>query len=143
MSDINSHEANSAAYLSAIGVSAATRNLQAFTSEFNEMSQQSIEHAKETIEKLRNARGLAEVLAIQSGYVRETVEHVLQHTRRFSELLTSLPLDMSKSYAELWSKSLKTTEEAGEKAAAEAERLSRPFQNSEPTSGQSESPRSA
>ena len=135
MSDINPHEANRAAELSATGVSAATRNLQAFTAEFNEMSQQSIEHTKETIEKLRSARGLAEVLAIQSGYVRETVEHVLQHTRRISELLTSLPLEMSKSYAELWSKSLttaiKTTEEAGYKATAEAERLSQPFQNSE------------
>ena len=134
MSDINPLEANGAADLNAASASAATRNLQAFAAEFNEMSQQSIEHTKEAIEKLRNARGVAEVLAIQSGYIRESVEHVLQHTRRFSELLTSLPLEMSKSYAELWSKSLttaiKTTEEAGEKAAAEAERLSQPFQNS-------------
>ena len=134
MSDINPLEANGAADLNAASASAATRNLQAFAAEFNEMSQQSIEHTKEAIEKLRNARGVAEVLAIQSGYIREAVEHVLQHTRRFSELLTSLPLEMSKSYAELWSKSMKTaietTEEAGEKAAAEAERLSQPFQNS-------------
>ena len=134
MSDINPLEANGAADLNAASASAATRNLQAFAAEFNEMSQQSIEHTKEAIEKLRNARGVAEVLAIQSGYIRESVEHVLQHTRRFSELLTSLPLEMSKSYAELWSKSMKTaietTEEAGEKAAAEAERLSQPFQNS-------------
>jgi hypothetical protein len=134
MSDINPREANGGADPNAVSVSAATGNLQAFATEINEMSRQSIEHASQTIEKLRNARGLAEVLAIQSGYVREAVEHVLQHTRRFSELLTSLPLELSKSYAEVWSKSMKTaiktTEEAGEKAAAEAERLSQPFRNS-------------
>ena len=134
MSDINPREASSAADLNAVSTLAATRNLQAFAAEFNEMSRQSIEHATETIEKLRSARGLAEVLAIQTGYVREAVEHVLQHSRRFSELLTSLPLELSKSYAEVWSKSMKkaieTTQEAGEKAVSEAERLSQPFQNS-------------
>ena len=134
MSDINPREANGGADPNAVSVSAATGNLQAFATEINEMSRQSIEHASQTIEKLRNARGLAEVLAIQSGYVREAVEHVLQHTRRFSELLTSLPLELSKSYAEVWSKSvktaIKTTEEAGDKAVAEAERLSEPFRHS-------------
>ncbi len=98
------------------------------------MSRQSIEHTTETIEKLRNAHGMTEVLAIQSSYVREAMEHVLQHTRRFSELLTAFPLELSKSYAELWSKSVKsaiqTTQDAGEKAVAEAERLSQPFRGS-------------
>jgi phasin family protein len=134
MSDINPREANGTADLNAVSVSAATLNLQAFAAEISEMSRQSIEHTTETIEKLRNARGLAEVLAIQSGYVREAVENVLQHTRRFSELLTSLPLELSKSYAEVWSKSMKTTvkttEDAAEKAVAEAKRLSQPFQHS-------------
>jgi phasin family protein len=132
MSDINPRGADGVAGSNL--VSAATRNLQAFAAEINEMSRQSIEHTSETIEKLRSARGLAEVLAIQSGYVRQAVEHVLQHTRRISELLTSLPLELSKSYAEVWSKSMttaiKTTEEAGEKAVAEAEHLSQPFRNS-------------
>ncbi len=134
MSDINPRGADAAADLNAVSVSAATRNLQAIAAEINEMSRQSIEHTSETIEKLRNAHGLAEVVAIQSGYVREAVEHVLQHTRRFSELMTSFPLELSKSYAEVWSKSvktaIKTTEEAGDKAVAEAERLSEPFRRS-------------
>jgi hypothetical protein len=134
MSEINRSGAESAAELNAASVSAATRNLQAFAAEISEMSRQSIEHATETIEKLRNAHGMAEVLAIQSSYVREAMEHVLQHTRRFSELLTAFPLELSKSYADLWSKSvtgaIRTTEDAGEKAMAEAERLSRPFRSS-------------
>jgi hypothetical protein len=134
MSEINRSGAESAAELNAASVSAATRNLQAFAAEINEMSRQSIEHTTETIEKLRNAHGMAEVLAIQSSYVREAMEHVLQHTRKFSELLTAFPLELSKSYADLWSKSVKsaiqTTQDAGEKAVAEAERLSQPFRGS-------------
>lgn len=134
MSEINRSGAESAAELNAASVSAATRNLQAFAAEINEMSRQSIEHTTETIEKLRSAHGMAEVLAIQSSYVREAMEHVLQHTRRFSELLTAFPLELSKSYADLWSKSVKsaiqTTQDAGEKAVAEAERLSQPFRGS-------------
>ncbi|MGO9672972.1 MAG: phasin family protein [Methylocella sp.] len=134
MSDINARGANAAADLNAVSVSAATRNLQAFADEINEMSRQSIDHATETIEKLRNARGFAEVLAIQSSYIREAVDHVLQHTRRFSELMTSFPLELSKSYAEVWSQSVKpaitTTEEAGERAVMETERLSQPFRRS-------------
>lgn len=124
---------NKAAAADAISVSAATGNLQAFAAEVSDMSRQSIEHASETLEKLRGAHGMAEVLAIQSAYVREAMEHLLQHTRRFSELLTCFPLEMSRSYAEMWSKSMqtamKTTREAGEKAAAGVERLSQPFRN--------------
>jgi hypothetical protein len=134
MSETNRSGAESAAELNAASVSAATRNLQAFAAEISEMSRQSVEHTTETIEKLRNAHGITEVLAIQSSYVREAMEHVLQHTRRFSELLTAFPLELSKSYADLWSKSVKsaiqTTQDAGEKAVAEAERLSQPFRGS-------------
>ncbi len=133
MSDINSRGIGAATELNAIGASAATRNLQAFAAEINEMSRQSIEHTTETLEKLGHARGVAEVLAIQTSYMREAVEHVLQHTRKLSELLTSFPLELSKSYAEVWSRSvksaIKSTEEAGEKAVAEAQRLSQPFRN--------------
>lgn len=125
---------NAAGDLAAAAIFASTRNLQAFAAEMNEMSRQSVEHASETIEKLRGARGLTEVLAIQSGYVREALEHAMRHTRRLGELMASVPLEMSKSCGEAWSKSMKTamktTEEASEKAVANAERLAQPFRDS-------------
>jgi hypothetical protein len=123
-----------AADLSAASVSAATKNLQAFAAEISEMSRQTVEHASETIEKLRNAGGLAEVMAIQSTYMREVLEHFMQHTRKFTELIASVPLEMSRSYTEAWSKSVKTaietTEDAAEKTLANAERLAQPFRDS-------------
>ncbi len=113
----------------AAGLTAATRNLQAFAAEIAEMSRQSIEHTTETIEKLRQAHGLSDVLAIQTSYVREAFEHLSQHARKFSELMASFPLEMSKTYTEAWTKSLKTavdaTKEAGEKAAENIERLTK------------------
>ncbi|VFU08672.1 Phasin family protein [Methylocella tundrae] len=133
MSDINLKDANAAADLSASTLSSTTKNLQAFAAEIAEMSRQSIEHTTDTIEKLRNARGLSEILTIQTNFMREAFEHLSQHTRKFSELMTSLPLEMSKTYAQLWTKSLdsgvRTVEEAGEKAAANVERLSQTYRN--------------
>jgi hypothetical protein len=110
------------------GVSAASRNLHAFASEIAEMSKQSLEHATETLEKLRGARGMSEILAIQTGFVREAFEHIAQHTRKFSELLTALPIEMTKTYQDAWTKSIsaavRTSEEAGRKAVDGVEHFS-------------------
>lgn len=70
MSDINLKDANAAADLSASTLSSTTKNLQAFAAEIAEMSRQSIEHTTDTIEKLRNARGLSEILTIQTNFMR-------------------------------------------------------------------------
>jgi phasin family protein len=133
MSDINLKDAHVAADLSASTLSSTTKNLQAFAAEIAEMSRQSIEHTTDTIEKLRSARGLSEILTIQTNFMREAFEHLSQHTRKFSELMTSLPLEMSKTYAQLWTKSLdsgvRTVEEAREKAVANGERLSQTYRN--------------
>lgn len=87
------------------GVEAASKNMQMLTSELAEMSKQSFEHATQTLEKLRNARTMDEVLAIQTDFVKEAVEHVVQHTRRLGELMSSGPMEMMKTYQEAMLKS--------------------------------------
>lgn len=123
--------ATEAAGLAANSVSAASKNLQAFASEIAEMSRESLEHATNTMEQLRNARGMSEILAIQTSFVRESFEHIARHTRKFSELLAALPIEMTKTYQEAWSKSINTAvntvEEASRKAAAGVEHLSDEF----------------
>ncbi len=133
MSDVNLKDLGKAADLGASNVSAASKTLQAFATEVSEMSRESIEHASDAIEKLHNARGLSEVLAIQTAYMREAFEHFSQHTRKFSELMASFPLEMSKSCTDAWTTSLntavKTTEDAREKMTANVERLSQTYRN--------------
>ena len=53
-----------------------------------------------------------------------------QHARKFSEMMASFPLEMSKTYTEAWTKSLQTaadaTKQAGEKADENVERFTNP-----------------
>jgi phasin family protein len=110
------------------GVTATSKNLQAFAGEIAQMSKESLEHATETIEKLRNAHGIDEILAIQTSFMKEAFEHAAQHTRKFSELIAAFPMELTKTYHDAWTKSVKaavqTTEGAGQTVAANVERIS-------------------
>lgn len=125
---------HTAADLSAANMSAASRNMQAFAAEIGEMSRQSIEHFSNTMEKMRNARGLSEILAIQTSYMREALERFMVHARRFSEIVTAAPVEMSKGYTNAWSKSantaIKTAEDATGDAMANAARIGQQVRDS-------------
>ncbi len=109
-------------------VGAASKNLQALATEMAEASKESFDHATKTLEKLRTAHSVEEVLAIQTTFVKEAFEHAAQHTKRFNELLTAFPLEMTKTYQDALTKcvnaAVKTTEAAGQAMAANVERFS-------------------
>lgn len=117
-----------AAENAAAAVSTVSKNMQAIASEYLEISKQSFEHTTQTLEKLRNARGMEEVFAIQTNFVKEAFENSAQHARRFSELLGVLPSEIAKTYQDAWRKSLnsfvQTTETATQTAAENVDRLS-------------------
>ena len=133
MSDINRQAADAAAETSAAASTAGTA-FHALAAEMAEMSRQSLERATSTIEKLRAAGGINEVFAIQSQYLREAFDHGARNSRRFAELMASLPLEMGKSYAQTLSKVVaaagEQAEEAGAKAAANVENLTQQIRNS-------------
>ncbi|MGA2639111.1 phasin family protein [Methylocella sp.] len=88
MSHVN--DSDLAADLSATGDSARNA-LQAFVAEISEVSSQSLELANSAIEKLRDARSLPEILAIQTDYAQGAFELLSRHTRSFTTLMTSFP----------------------------------------------------
>ena len=73
-----------------------------------EISKQSFEHASQTLEKLRGARGMEEIMAIQANYVKEAFENAAQHARKFGELMSVFPNDFTKSYHDAWLKAVNT-----------------------------------
>jgi len=75
---------------------ATSKNIQAIASEIFDISKQSFEHATQTLEKLRNARGMDEVVAIQTTFVKEAFEHAVKHVQKFNELLTAFPAEMTR-----------------------------------------------
>lgn len=110
------------------GVGAASKNLQALATEIAEASKESFDHAQKTLEKLRAAHSVEEVVAIQTTFVKEAFDKAAQHTKRFGELMTSFPMEMTKTYQEALTKcvsaAVQSTEAAGQAIAANAERFS-------------------
>jgi hypothetical protein len=108
-------------------LNATSKNMQAIAGDF-EISKQSFEHTTQTLEKLRAAYGMDEVLAIQTNFVKEACEHSAQHAQKFSELMTACQAEITKTYQDAWLKSVnrtvKATEEASQTTAESIDRLS-------------------
>jgi hypothetical protein len=77
-------------------MSAATKSFQGFAAEVQRMSKESIEQTTQTMDKLRNAKTLEEVIAIQTGYMQQSFASYADYTRRMSELMMSMPMEMAK-----------------------------------------------
>jgi hypothetical protein len=60
--------------------------------------------------------------------VKEAFDKAAQHTKRFGELMTAFPLEITKTYQDAVTKcvsaAMKTTEAAGQAMAANVERFS-------------------
>jgi len=108
---------------SAVGaMNAASKRMQALAGECFEISKQSFEHATQTLEKLRGAHGMDEVMSIQADYVREAFENATQHARKFGELMSSFPSDLTKTYQDTWLKAVNAavqSTQTANKAASE------------------------
>jgi phasin family protein len=122
------------------GIEAATtsfsilsKNVQTLSAEIATMSKQSFEHASQTVEKLRNAHTLEEVFAIQANYVKEAFEQATARARRFSEIISAVPVEVSKQYQDVVLKSVnaavQSAEAASKNAATNVEQFSNAIHN--------------
>ena len=78
------------------GLSMASKSMQTFTAEITRMSKESMENTTQYVEKLRSAKTLEDVVAVQSSFMQQSFASYADYTRRFGELLTMLPLEMAK-----------------------------------------------
>jgi len=78
------------------GFSAASKSMQTFATEMARMSKESVEHTTHLIEKLRGARTIEEIVAIQTSFMQQSFSNYADYTRRFGELFTMLPLELAK-----------------------------------------------
>jgi hypothetical protein len=101
----------------AAGQWAATQQrIQAFTSEIAEMSKQSYDHAMQTMERLRGAKSLEDLLSIQSGFVKESFESLGQRSRKLTEMMSAMPMEMANTYRETMMKAAETAMQTTRKA---------------------------
>ena len=85
---------------------------QAVACEWLEVSKQAFEHASQTLGKLREARTIGEVVAIQTNYVKEEFENAGQHARKFGEIMADFPSEFTKAYRDLWFNAMNTAARA-------------------------------
>ena len=69
----------------------AVETIQAFAREIAQMSGQALARTNWYIEKLGKAHSTEEAAAIQADFLKESMEHAVQHTRKYFEMLATFP----------------------------------------------------
>jgi hypothetical protein len=72
----------------------AIKTIQAFAREIAQMSGQALVRTNQHIEKLRKAESMEEAASIQADFLKESMEHAAQHTRKYIEMLATFPHEL-------------------------------------------------
>ncbi len=102
------------------GMTPAIKTIQAFAREIAQKSGQALVRTNQHIEKLRKAHCMEEAAAIQTDFLKESLEHAIQHTRKFIEMLAAFPLELVQPV----NVAVETAVAARHATAAKVERLS-------------------
>lgn len=76
------------------GITPATKTIEAFAHAIAQMSRQALDRATQHLEELRQVHSAEEVASIQTDFVNESLEHALQHTRTFIQMVALLPPEL-------------------------------------------------
>ena len=99
-------------------MSVASKSLQSFASELQRMSKDTMNQTSEMMEKLRGAKTMEDLVAIQTSYVQQSFSQYADYTKRLSELMMTMPMELAKQGRSVFqqgaSAMTKATEQAGE-----------------------------
>ena len=99
-------------------MSLASKSLQSFASELQRMSKDTMNQTSEMMEKLRGAKTMEDLVAIQTSYVQQSFSQYADYTKRLSELMMTMPMEIAKqgrsAFQQGASAMTKATEQAGE-----------------------------
>jgi hypothetical protein len=98
----------------------AVETIQAFASEIARASEQALDRTTQHIEKLRKAQSMGEAAAIQADFLKEAMEHAVQHTRTYILMLSTFPHELVRPV----NVAVKTAEAAWHSTTATVDRLS-------------------
>ena len=110
------------------GFSTASKSMQTFTSEITKMSKESMEQTTQYVEKLRSAKTIEDVVAVQTSFMQQAFSSYADNTRRFGELLTMLPLEMAKQGRAAMQQGTETMARGAEQVGQQVHQASDQFQ---------------
>ena len=76
------------------GITPATKTIEAFAHAIAQMSRQALDRTTQHLEELRQVHSAEEVASIQTDFVNESLEHALQHTKTFIQMVATLPPEL-------------------------------------------------
>ncbi len=116
---------NMPGYDSAAGnYSTMTKSMQDFASEMQRMSKDAMDQTTQVMEKLRGARTVEEVVSIQTGFMQTSFSNYADFTRRFSEMVMSVPMELMKNNRTAVQQGADAMTKAGEEAASRMQQFS-------------------
>jgi Phasin protein len=102
------------------GMTPPVDTIQAFARDIAQMSEQALVRTNQHVENLRKAQTVEEAASTQSVFVKESLEHAVQHTRKFIQMLATFPAELVQPVNE----AVEAAEEARKAAAASIKRFS-------------------
>lgn len=109
------------------GLGTASKSLQDFASEVQRMGKESYEKTTEMMEKLRGAKTMEDVLAVQTGFMQQSFAMSSEYTRRFGELMMALPMEMARNSRDAIQKGTDAMQKAGEQVGSQMQKAGEEF----------------
>ena len=107
----------------------ASKSLQDFANEVQRMSRDSYEKTTEMMEKLRAAKTMEDVLSIQTGFMQQSFATSSEYTRRFGELMMTLPMELARNSRDALQKGTQAMQQAGEQVGSELRKAGDEFRH--------------
>lgn len=78
------------------GYKNAGKSLQTFASEIQRASKENLDATTRLMEQLRSAKTMEEVVSIQTAFMQQSFSSYAETTRRLSELMMSVPMELAR-----------------------------------------------
>lgn len=105
----------------------ASKSLQSFASEMQRMGKESLDKTTEMMEKLRSAKTMEDVVSVQTNFLQQSFTMSAEYTRRFSELMLAMPMEMARNSRDAMQKGTEAMQRAGEQAGHEMQKAGEQF----------------
>ena len=108
-------------------MSIASKSLQSFASELQRMSKDTMNQTSEMMEKLRGAKTMEDLVAIQTSYVQQSFSQYADYTKCLSELMMAVPMEFAKQGRSAFQQGVGTMTKAAEQAGDQVQKTGEQF----------------
>lgn len=77
--------------------SAISKSMQTFASEMQRMSKDTLEATTQLMDKMRGAKSMEDVVAIQTSFMQQSFSSYADFTRRFGEVMMLVPMELARN----------------------------------------------